>query len=297
MDVLVGTKNGLFVNGERSEGSFGQARIDWIERVAGGWLGVTNGSSVFRRTEAGVTEVLAHSHAERLNCVIGSPGGILAGGAEASMFEVKEGALLRRSDFQNARGRSDWYTPWGGPPDVRSMAVGADGVVYVNVHVGGVLVGSGGEGWAATMDIHADVHQVVAHRRRSGVVVAATARGLALSLDGAQSWRFRTDGLHATYCRAAAIDDDAVFFSASAGSQGRRAAVYRTDLSGGPIERVHQGLPAWFTSNVDTRCIDARDGWVVIADEAGTVYAATDPGFQFDVLLEGLPGITCIGIL
>lgn len=41
--------------------------------------------------------------------------------------------------FEQAEGREEWYTPWGGLPDVRSLAVGTAGERYVNVHVSGIL--------------------------------------------------------------------------------------------------------------------------------------------------------------
>ena len=84
------------------------------------------------------------------------------------------------------------FTPWGGHPAVRTIAAGAEGELYVNVHVGGILRSDDdGASWRPTIDIRSDVHEVLAvpgaprpcaggHRRRQaatsedgGVVVVA----------------------------------------------------------------------------------------------------------------------------
>ena len=54
------------------------------------------------------------------------------------MFRLAGGALEPVDAFDHASGRETWHTPWGGPPDTRSMANWED-ELYVNVHVGGIL--------------------------------------------------------------------------------------------------------------------------------------------------------------
>jgi hypothetical protein len=76
------------------------------------------------------------------------------------------------------------------------MAGDVDGTVYLNVHVGGILRYRDDDPvWRDTMDIDADVHEVIAHPDMPGTALAATARGVAISRDGADSWTFHTDGL------------------------------------------------------------------------------------------------------
>src|SRR5919109_1287599 len=55
--------------------------------------------------------------------------------------------------------------------------------------------------------------------------------GPADTRDAGETWTFATDGLHARYARAVALDGDALFLSASTGPRGGRAAVYRRDAS------------------------------------------------------------------
>jgi hypothetical protein len=196
--------------------------------------------------------------------------------------------------FENAPGRDRWYTPWGGPPDVRSLAADAEGTVYANVHVGGVLRRGADGGWQETMDIDADAHQVMAHPEVAGLVAAATARGLAVSADGAATWTFTTDGLHGTYCRAVAVSGDRIYVSAARNVRGSQAAVYRADRDGGRLERCRIGLPEWFSTNIDTGCIAADGDTVVVGDTNGTVYRSEDAGTSWAVVTDGLARVNCV---
>src|SRR5690606_704216 len=165
---------------------------------------------------------------------------VWVGADSARLYHLDDGRLTEDMSFAEAPGREAWHTPWGGAPDVRSLSAGPDDVLYVNVHVGGILRRAG-DGFAPTVDIASDVHQVLAHPDRPGVVVAATARGLATAGDGA-AFDFRTGGLAHTYCRAVAVDGDTVLVSASRGPRGGDARLYRGSLDG---EALHpcEGLP------------------------------------------------------
>ena len=157
----------------------------------------------------------------------------------AGLWRWTDGGPVRVESFERMPGRDGWYTPWGDPPDTRSIAEDAGGPLYVNVHVGGVARSTdGGASWSPTIDVDADVHQVVAHETCPGYVFAAAAEGLWVSADGGDSWATETEGLHARYCRAVALTDDAALVSASTGPGGRRAALYRLDLDGGPLRAL-----------------------------------------------------------
>jgi hypothetical protein len=113
------------------------------------------------------------------------------GSSEARLFRLADDVLEPVVGFDDAEGRSEWYTPWGGPPATRSLSEWSDDV-YVNVHVGGILhTGDHGRTWHPTIDIDADVHQVATAQ---GVVLAACAGGLAMSDDRGTTWTFRSDG-------------------------------------------------------------------------------------------------------
>jgi len=216
--------------------------------------------------------------------------GVLVGSSEARLFRLDGDGLAPVESFDRAEGRSSWYTPWGGPPDTRSISEWGRSV-YVNVHVGGILrTEDGGETWTPTIDIDADVHQVAT---AEGLVLAACAGGLGTSSDRGASWTFRSDGLEARYSRAVAVCGDTVLVSASSGPRGARAALYRGDLAGGPLERCRGGLPGWFDAHIDTSCLDALpDGsCAAFGTSDGRVFASEDGGTTWNELASGLPQV------
>ncbi len=230
-----------------------------------------------------------------LNCIDGPPGGDpWVGTAEAHLFRL--GSTARRvAAFERVEGRQDWYTPWGGPPDVRSLSVGPGGTTLVNVHVGGILRSDDdGASWQPTIDLHHDVHQVEA--LEGGMAVAACAHGLATSQDDGVTWAVHDDGLHATYSRAVAVCGGTVLISASSGPRGDQAAVYRRPLGAdGPFERCRRGLPEWLEGNVDTFWLaGGPEGTAAFATTGGEVYASGDEGLSWDPVASGLPAVRCL---
>src|SRR5262249_38779893 len=142
---------------------------------------LADGRRVYRRGARGDWERQAEANGYRLNCLLPLGDSALVGAAAAHLLRLPGGPPPPGWGFQRAEGRSEWYTPWGGPPDVRSLAAGANGDLYANVHVGGILRSAdGGDTWRPTIDFHADVHQVQTAPDRPGLVLAAAARGLAV---------------------------------------------------------------------------------------------------------------------
>ena len=168
--------------------------------------------------------------------------------------------------------------------------------MFANVHVGGILRADGPEGrWEPTIDVDADVHQVLADPDRSGHVVAATALGLAESVDAAGTWRFTTDGLHAPYARAVALDREVVFMSASTGPRGGRAALYRCAPGEDTFHKVTDGLPEWFDRNIDSHHLAASAGLVVFGGD-DRLFVSEDRGASWHDGGTAYPEITCVAI-
>ena len=226
-----------------------------------------------------------------------SSGGILIGTSRARLLRVTgEGKLEFVAAFDNAPGRDRWFTPWGGPPDTRTISEDRESV-FVNVHVGGVLRSTDeGASWEPTIDIGADVHQVATG---DGIVYAAGAHGLSLSLDAGQTWELRAEGLHARYCRAVAVCGSRLLLSASEGPGGGRAALYRSDLTGGRFERCREGLPEWFSGNLDSGCVDALPDGTVAAfgSGEGNLYASSNEGAGWTRIATGLGRVRCVRVL
>jgi hypothetical protein len=209
------------------------------------------------------------------------------GSSGARLFRLDGGTLAPVEAFDDVHGREAWHTPWGGPPDTRSISEwGSD--VYVNVHVGGIVhTGDRGATWTPTIDIDADVHQVATAER---LVLAACDGGLATSADRGGTWSMRTDGLEARYARAVAVCAGQVLVSTSDGPRGGRAGVYRADLRDGAFERCRFGLPEWFDDNIDTGCLDAmNDGsFAAFGTADGRVYGSDDAGASWHEVAGGL---------
>jgi hypothetical protein len=258
-------------------------------------LALVQGKTVWRRDEAGWTEI-ARLDAEVGTCLLPTPSGLLVGTADAHLHRLAGGALIRLESFDRAPGRAEWYTPWGDPPDTRSLSTDPVGALYVNVHVGGVVRSSdGGLTWQPTLDIEADVHQVLAPA--AGVVLVASAQGFGQSRDGGGSWAFDASGLHGRYLRAVAVAGDTVLVTASTGPRTRRGAVYRRRLGPSvPWTRCRAGLPEWFQGNVDTHCLAAGDGVAAVGTADGQLFVSADRGRRWALAAKGLPAVRCVAI-
>jgi hypothetical protein len=294
--LLVATRNGLHeldAGGPIAVEHRGRD-VTHVTSGAGGRWAILDGSEIWRAT-GGDWRRVGDVGGARATC-LADAWEMLAGLSEARLFRVTGDGVEPIDAFDRAEGRSEWYTPWGGPPDTRSISEWDDDV-YVNVHVGGILrTDDRGTSWTPTIDIDADVHQVAT---AEGMVLAACAGGLATSLDRGATWTFRTDGLEAPYSRAVAVCGDTVLVSASNGPRGGRAAVYRGDLSGGGFERCREGLPESFDDNIDSYCLDApEDGsFVAFGTSDGRVFGSEDAGRSWIEVASNLPPVHRVLVL
>lgn len=293
MEILVGTIAG--VGRLRDNGDFEWLLKGDVSAVDGDWAIVdSKGVAAIRDPRTALVTPLA------ARCVATAPWGLLIGTAEARLFEMGPGASTVNpvASFDRIPTRDAWYTPWGAPPDTRSVTVTADGTPLANVHVGGVWRGEDGGAWREVVDVQADTHQVLAARDGSSVVVAAAAVGFLQSEDGGHTFAWSTDGLHDPYCRAVAIADDVVLVTASTGPFTQHGAVYVRPLRGkGPFTRCDNGLPEWFEFNIDTFQLAARGSEVVIGTDDGRVFASQDAGTSWDVVMSGAGRIRCVALV
>src|SRR5438132_11641941 len=299
--IFVGTAGGLWtLEGETSrpvEALAGRAVTALALGPASVWA-VVDGSALLELRD-GAWTTRASIDGPPATCVAPTRDGVLVGTERARLFRLTGAGLAPMPSFETVEGRDAWYTPWGDPADVRSIAVALDGAIHVNVHVGGVARSrDGGKSWAPTVDIEADVHQVLAHPTRAEVVLVAAAEGLGVSRDGGDAWQFASTGLHAHYMRAVAVAGEHVLISASTGFHGRRSAIYRKRLEGGTrFERCAEGLPKWFDDNIDTACLAAAGSVVVFGTSDGQVFRSVDAGEHWELLIKGLPPVACVGLL
>lgn len=282
--VVVGTTSGLFRVGDGEPHALAGRSVDALSEDAT-WA-IVDAAELWRRSDSWAP--VAAADRWRLTCVLPFREGALVGTAEAHLARFDGEALRAVEPFEQVPGREDWFTPWGGPPDVRSLAY-SGGAVFVNVHVGGIVKGDGESGWRPTVDISTDVHEV---RALGDTLVAACAVGYAESADGGSSWSFDERELHSTYARAVAGTSDAVYMSVARGPRGGDAGIYTKQRTGGAAFR-RCDLPS-FSDNIDTGCLDATDELVAFGTKDGEVYASRDQGATWEGIARGLPQIRCV---
>jgi hypothetical protein len=266
----------------------------------GGALAIVGGRSLRRRAPDGAWTTVASAEAD-LSCCVAVGDVIYLGTDDARMLRVgPDGEMAELRGFGTVAGRDTWYAGTAlidgklmGPPlGVRSITATPDGVLLVNVHVGGVPRSlDGGATWHPTIDVACDVHEVRAHPGRPGVVAAAAAAGLCTSRDHGATWEIETAGLHAAYCSAVGFAGDDVLVSAAADHFAPQGAVYRRRLDQpGPLVAVGDGLPEWTERITDTGCIAAQGSAIAIADGNGNLYVLPGAGRGWSRVAGGLPG-------
>lgn len=233
-------------------------------------------------------------------CLAGLPDGdALVGTSRARLFRVSRatGAATPVESFDAIDGRDSWYTPWGEPPDTRSLAVLPDGGVLVNVHVGGVWRADATlQSWREVVEVEDDTHQVVA--AAGGVVVAAAAVGVGESDDGGVTFDWSDRGLHGSYCRAAAVAGRTILVSASTGPFTTEGAVYRREVGdvAAPFGRLGPaaGLPERFDGNVDTGQLAASGDVAALGTDDGRLFLSTDGGARWRLVADDLPPVRSV---
>jgi hypothetical protein len=293
--LLVGTADGLLdlaLDGTQERRTLPGADVacvsgDWA--IAGGWV---------MALDSGTAVELPDGLAPR--SILALDGGrALVGTTDARVVQVggPEGPA-RDLLFDGVPTRLGWSTPWGGPPDTRSLALGPAGP-YAGVHVGGVWR-RGSVGWVEVVPAEADDHQVVyAH----DVLAVAAGIGVGQSDDGGDSWHWSDDGLHGRYSRAVAVAEGWLVATASTGPATTEAAVYRRPLAdpAAPFTRCGvegngngNGLPRSFPHNIDTFELAAAGPLVAVGTPTGELYLSDDSAATWRTIATALPGVRCL---
>lgn len=294
--IIVGTEQGLFAIEDRPRPILADRAITALAQMDEAvWL-LADGADLLRG-DGRAFEPVVRVDGDAGNCVLAGSHGVFVGTARARLLRLVGDALDPVASFDDVEGRDGWYTPWGGPPDTRSLAEAPDGTLYANVHVGGILRSDdGGATWTQTIDIDTDIHQVIV--TEDGTVCATGAAALHVSGDRGRTWDERTDGLHATYLRAVAEAGDGLLVSASRSHTGRDAALYRTDITAGAFERCTAGLPDDLTAgNIDTHWLTARADEAAFVTAEGDLYRSGDAGRTWERAADGLLRPTCVAII
>jgi photosystem II stability/assembly factor-like uncharacterized protein len=203
----------------------------------------------------------------------------------------------------------EFYTPWGGPACVRSIAAKSARQFYLDIHVGGIVrTRDGGETWEAIKDgLEEDVHQVATHPLQPQRVYAATADGFYLSEDEGATWQRRNEDMTNLYCRGIAIhpqNPDIILLSGSPFAppgwrrHGPQFALFHSGDAGLTWRKVI-GLPDSLHAVIDTNGIafsTQRPDFALCA-AGSALYASEDAGETWKQVADGLGEIqsVCFG--
>ncbi|MYB95033.1 hypothetical protein F4054_05950 [Candidatus Poribacteria bacterium] len=158
-------------------------------------------------------------------------------GAYVYRLVGEDGPAERVIAFDELECRKDWYTPWGGPPAVRTLAKTQDGFCYADVHVGSIMRSADeGISWEpVTPELHKDVHQVTTCPADDNRVYANTQNGVYVSTDRGHSWEHRIEGLPRRYGTAIAVhptEPDLLIATVQNGPRGGGAWLCRSENGG-----------------------------------------------------------------
>jgi hypothetical protein len=284
--AVIATARGLDSPTIRNLGDLADAPVSAVGIDGDELWALVDRRDLYRITDTGAERV-AHLDERAGSCLTVHGGTVWVGGSQARLWRLAGNRLAPVDAFHSAPTHSEWHTPWGGPPDVFSMA--SDGIhLYVGVHVGGIMRTTDGATWMPTIDLHVDVHQVAVGP--DGTVWAATGmRGLAESHDRGATWAFHTTGLHAVYALAVAPVTGGALVAVASGHAGRDGAVYRFDADG--MRRGH-GLPAHANGAVGPRQLAADGDLAVVAMPRGDLYESIDGGTDWSRSRTGLAEVS-----
>src|SRR5262249_25767534 len=140
--MLVGTESGLWrLRGDALEPveEFAAREVTALARDGRRTWAVVEGRTLWSSPDHGAWQQVASVDGPAAACLAPTPDGLLVGTEKAHLLRLASDRLSPVESFETVEGRAEWYTPWGDPADVRSIAVAVDGTIHVNVHVGGVV--------------------------------------------------------------------------------------------------------------------------------------------------------------
>ena len=220
-------------------------------------------------------------------CIINeSPLDLLIGTTPPFLYRLAgEGPAERVKAFDELSVRDKWYTPWGGPAAVRSLAKTGDGWVYADIHVGSIMRSPDmGESWEpVTPSLHVDVHEVNTTPASDDRVYANTYLSVYVSDDRGRSWEHRSNVLNNRYGRGIAIhpgDPDTVLCGVSDGPSGANVhgQLHLTEDAGLNWVHVTDGFPESTRKNIDTFHIAFHGKDMAWVCDEETLYLSGDKG-------------------
>lgn len=220
-------------------------------------------------------------------CIVNDkPLDLLIGTTPPHIYRInEEGPAKRIKTFDDLQVRNQWYTPWGGPAAVRSMASTKNGWVYADIHVGSIMRSpDNGRSWEpVTPSLHKDVHEVSTTPASDRRVYANTYLSVYISEDVGDSWEHRSNGLNNRYGRGITVnpeDPDTILCGVSDGPRGVdvNGQLYYTEDAGRNWTHVTKGFPGSTKKNIDTFHIAYADKDIAWVTDEESLFISRDRG-------------------
>jgi hypothetical protein len=263
-----------------------QGQKNIIIALEDGSLLIQNGNRSIQKIQTNIKDRI-----DSLYLINENPISLLIGCTPPNLYIFNEdfGGVVTVSSFQKLPVRDKWFTPWGGPPAVRSIAGTKDGWIYADIHVGSIMRSrDNGENWEpVNPTLHRDVHEVVTCPSNNNMVYANTYRSVYISNDRGQTWYHRSGALNDRYGRGIAVhptDPDLLLCGVSDGPRrdNVHGQLYRTEDRGMNWVHIDNGFPESTRSNIDTFHIRFNGDEVFVSDEQN-LYHSNDQGKNFEL--------------